>query len=45
MLSTIQNAIGRGKRPKPDRKDVKKSRKVQKAMKQHMETVALLDMK
>ncbi|XP_022819947.1 U7 snRNA-associated Sm-like protein LSm10 [Spodoptera litura] len=45
MLSTIQNEIGRGKRPKPDRREMKNSRKVQKAMKQHMETVALLEMK
>ncbi|CAH0699037.1 unnamed protein product [Spodoptera exigua] len=44
ILSTIQKEIGRGKKSKPDRNDIKNSRKVKKAMKQHMETVASLEM-
>ncbi|KAJ8734786.1 hypothetical protein PYW08_014036 [Mythimna loreyi] len=42
ILSTIRNELGSTKKPRPDKKDVSTSRKVKKAVKQHMETVASL---
>lgn len=42
MLATIRHELGYNKEQKP-KKPVQKSRKVKKAMQQHMQTVALLD--
>ncbi|XP_063891060.1 uncharacterized protein LOC110384412 [Helicoverpa armigera] len=44
ILSTIKNELVGSRKPLPDKKDINKSRKVKKALKQHMETVASLEL-
>ncbi|XP_075978917.1 U7 snRNA-associated Sm-like protein LSm10 [Anticarsia gemmatalis] len=45
VVSTIKKELGGSKKPVVDKKAVNESRKVKKALKQHLETVALLENK